>query len=85
MKLDKFTRVCINIVLILLIALLVKSLVTVPRDLQAKTNMEYRVVEVTGYARNDAQGVTKKINDYVNKGWKFHSCDGSDNFVIFEQ
>lgn len=45
MKLDRFTRICINIVLILVIALLLKSLVTVPKNVYAKPGFEYKAIE----------------------------------------
>ena len=37
MKLDGFTKVCLNLALILLIVLLVKNLITVPEEMYAQT------------------------------------------------
>lgn len=36
MELDKFTKVCINLVLILLVTLLLKNLITVPKEMYAQ-------------------------------------------------
>jgi len=46
MKLDRFTKVCINLVLILLIALLLKFLITTPKEIYAESRDEYKVSSV---------------------------------------
>ena len=43
MRLDRLTKVCINLVLILLIALLLKFLITIPKEIYAQSRDEYKV------------------------------------------
>ena len=88
MKLDRFTRVCINIVLILLIALLVKSLVIVPKDVYAKGKIEYKAIHAVAVRRelavtDKAVALEKLLNQYSEQGWKFRWFDG--NLMIFER
>ncbi len=43
MKLDKSTKIFINLVLILVIGFLVKSLIIMPKDVYAKPGVEYKI------------------------------------------
>ena len=85
MKLDKFTKILLNVVFILLIALLVKSLATVPKDLYAKDNVEY---EVEAFDVSISE-LGKGLNEMAKKGWRLHSAqafhympDREDFFVV---
>lgn len=88
MKLERFTRVCINIMLILLIAFLVKSLIIVPKDAYAKEKDEYKVVNAVAVRREgvvtyQAVALEKLLNQYSEQGWKFRWFDGK--LIIFER
>jgi hypothetical protein len=67
MKLDKFARICINIVLILLIALLLKSFITIPKDLYAKSGFEYKTIQFLDYEHRKLQRELgeKKYNEEI--------------------
>ncbi len=71
MKLDKFTRICINIVLILVIVLLLKLLITVPKDVYAARATEYMAEGEIG--KMDTDEFTDMCNEYAKEGWKLHS------------
>ncbi|TET25548.1 MAG: hypothetical protein E3J76_01245 [Candidatus Aminicenantes bacterium] len=57
MTLNKFTKACINLMLILLIALLVKFLIIIPRDVYAKSGVEYKVSSTEEEFENLAKDV----------------------------
>ncbi len=66
MKLDKFTKVCINIVLILVIVLLLKLLITAPKDVYASRATEYMGIEKHAM---DIDEFADTCNDYAKNGW----------------
>ena len=86
MKLSKSTRILVNVVLILIIAILIKSLVTVPRILQANPVPEYLAVPFrTDVFMPTAQtgSLTYFLNFKAREGWQLHSV--LDNRIIFER
>jgi hypothetical protein len=67
MKLSKTTTFLINVALVLVIAILVKSLIAVPNSVNAATNKEYSVV---GYP-STGQNVEQMLNEKALEGWSF--------------
>lgn len=67
MKLSRSTTVLVNIALILLVALLAKSLLTAPASAGAAGAREYRVVAYPSTGQN----VEQMLNAYANDGWRF--------------
>jgi hypothetical protein len=67
MKLSKSTTILINVALVLLIAILVKSLIAIPKNVSAAANKEYSVV---GYP-STGQNVEQMLNEKANEGWNF--------------
>jgi hypothetical protein len=67
MKLSRSTTVLINVALILLVALLAKSLVAVPKSAAAAQSREYKVV---GYP-STGQNVEQMLNAHAQEGWRF--------------
>lgn len=84
MKLDKSTKILINLTLVLCIALLVKTLITIPNFAYASDNAEYSYVwsKVVDFKELDE---TLKI--YSTRGWKLHSHSWAENqiLVFFEK
>ena len=78
MKFDKSTKILLNLVLILVIALLVKSLIVVPNDAYARENVEYKVLRAP---RTHAE-LQPLINAHVKSGWKLHSFAPSPDKII---
>ena len=85
MKFDKFTKVLINLVLILLIALLLKSLIIAPKDVYAKSNLEYKLVSWTGRSDDEKEGREHEalINQFAKQGWRLFESSGAH--YIFER
>lgn len=84
MKLNKATKILVNIILILIIAILIKSLVTAPRILQANPIPEYLAVPYrTDIFVPTAQtgSLTNFLNVKAQEGWRLHSV--LDNRIIF--
>jgi len=82
MKLDKFTKVLINLVLILVIVLLLKFLITVPRDVYAKGMYEYKVT-IDGDSRSE---IEENINKMAREGWTLHSTNHvALGYLLFER
>ena len=67
MKLSRSTTVLINVVLILLVALLAKSLVAVPKNAGAAQSREYKVVPYPSTGQN----VEQMLNAQAQEGWRF--------------
>jgi hypothetical protein len=67
MKLSKSTTVLINVALILLVALLAKSLVAVPKNVGAAQSREYKVVPYPSTGQN----VEQMLNAQAQEGWRF--------------
>ncbi len=66
MKLSKSTTILINVALVLLIAILVKSLIAVPKSVSAEQTKEYLVKTVAG--AKEAQQV---LSELAQQGWTF--------------
>ncbi len=85
MKLNKSTTILLNAVLILLVFILMKSLIAIPKDLYAEGSHKYKVIyyedEISLAAMKEGavtweERLTKfetPINQVAEKGWKFHS------------
>lgn len=67
MKLSKSTTILINVALVLLIAILVKSLVAIPQNVGAAQNKEYSVVAYPSTGQN----VEQMLNEKAQQGWNF--------------
>jgi hypothetical protein len=67
MKLSKSTTILINVALVLLIAILVKSLIAVPRNASAAPNKDYSVVAYPSTGQN----VEQMLNEKAKEGWNF--------------
>lgn len=81
MKLNKSTTILLNAVLLLVMAFLLKAIVSTPPQLHAAANAEYLVVQDT--ARNDSAELQKILNGYASQGWKFHSEPYGHSQIIF--
>jgi len=75
MKFNKSTTILLNIMLILIIAFLVRSLFAVPKDAHASDNLEYKVIDLKPLSEVLTQeAVAELLNKQVKDGgWKFHS------------
>ncbi|TFH49854.1 MAG: hypothetical protein E4G89_04200 [Methanothrix sp.] len=69
MKLSKSTTVLVNVILVLLVVLLVKSLLVHPREAQAGAGTKYTFFELP-VAGNSPQVV---LDSFTNQGQKLHS------------
>ena len=67
MKLSKSTTILINIVLIMLVAFLVKAVLTAPGQAGAAQGREYKVVPYPSTGQN----VEQMLNDQAREGWRF--------------
>jgi len=67
MKLSKTSSVLVNIALVLLIAILVKVLVTAPRSAGAAQSREYKVVPYPSTGQN----VEQMLNEHARDGYRF--------------
>lgn len=85
MKFSKSTTILLNAVFILLIVILLKSLITIPKDLYAQGNYKYKVIyyedEIGLAAMKEGTVSWEKrhtrfeapINQLAEEGWRFHS------------
>ena len=75
MKLNKSTIILFNLILILMIALLLKSLITIPIELYAKGKVEYKITDTpTGvYVEDKRVNLQKSLNKMAEDGWEFVS------------
>ena len=69
MKLDKSTKILINLVLILVIVFLLKSIAAVPKNLYAQHNEKYKVIyyedeKQIGFVGVSAKDMYKTIADH---------------------
>ena len=86
MRLDKSRKILINMALILLLALLVKFLVAIPNEAQAKTRYEYKFVDVEEFGGEmKAKALTQYVNQLAQNGWRLHSLVPWAEVVIFER
>ncbi len=86
MKLSKSTTILLNLVLILAIAFLVKSLVYFPKSLYAQSsNVEYSLesLQLQPGESVGAGSISGLLNKKAKEGWKYHSVVGSN--YIFER
>ena len=86
MKLSKSSTILLNLVLILAMALLVKSLLNFPKSLYAQSsNVEYSVESLQSQpgASVEAGSISSLLNAKAKDGWKYHSVVGSH--YIFER
>jgi len=67
MKLSKGTRILVNIALVLVIAILVKTIVTVPAAAGAAQSRVYKVVPYPSTGQN----VEQMLNEHARDGWRF--------------
>lgn len=78
MKLSKSTTILINVVLVLLIAILIKSFIAFPKSANAAPIKEYQVVNCQP---RDTQGI---LNAESKKGWDLVGflCNSSSSFYL---
>jgi hypothetical protein len=67
MKLSKTTTVLINVALVLLVAILLKTLIAVPGGARAAQSREYKVVPYPSTGQN----VEQMLNEHARDGWRF--------------
>jgi len=80
MKLKKSTTILFNIVLILVVVLLVKSLIAVPKNVYAKSAIEYKVHRLESRGGNSLYNT---LSTYAKEGWTLHSVVFNDTTLIF--
>jgi hypothetical protein len=85
MKLNKSTTVLLNVVLILVVAILVKNLFSIPKPLYGGNAVQYRTVEFDDiYANPSAM-----LNEAAKQGWRFVGWTGGGGrytgYLIFEK
>ncbi len=74
MKLDRSTRILLNLVLVLVAAVLVKAFISIPFNLYAAENPEYKVIKYNKTEFNwNAEGLSRFLNANAKSGWKYHS------------
>ena len=82
MKLSKSTTIFLNIMLILVIALLIKSVISVPKNLYAKGMYKYKVT-IDGDSRSE---IEENINKMAKEGWRLHSTyHVALGYLLFER
>jgi hypothetical protein len=83
MKLNKSTTILINLVLVLIIIFLAKSLIGFPKNAYTASPVEYKVVHT-----NLVQ-VETMLTDLANKGWRFVTwgiwTPGPNISLVFER
>ena len=86
MRLTKSTTILLNVVLVLMALLLLKSLITLPNELYANNSVEYSV-KINPYKDwvSVSTSLTKFFNEQAKEGWKYHSDTGDGIFYIFER
>jgi hypothetical protein len=67
MKISKSTTILVNVVLVLLIAILVKSLIAAPRSAVAGINKEFMIYRGDMQATANAEILKKSVDE----GWRF--------------
>jgi len=83
-KTSKSTTILLDLVLLLVMILLVKSLIAMPRNLYAKAPVEYKVVDLKPV--NNLPDLQKLLDDMSNQGWKLHSTNfWKLSWAIFER
>lgn len=69
MKLSQSTTILANVILILAIAFLLKSIFIFPKDLQAQRNYaKYKVIQL----KDSVEQIEKDLNENANEGWKLY-------------
>lgn len=84
MKLNKSTTVLLNVVLILLVAILLKNLLSSPKPLYGGAAVQYKTVAF--YGGSDPAPV---LNEAAKQGWRYYGWQGyagnKDCYLIFEK
>ena len=78
MKIDRLTEILIKLMLILIIVLLLKSLITIPKYAYAKESFVYRVA----YSSKTMEGLEQDLNYYAKEGWRLHSIYQDRFFIL---
>jgi len=78
MKLSKLTTILIDVALVLLIVILIKSFIAFPKNANAAPIKEYQVVNCQP---RDTQGI---LNAEAEKGWGLvgYLCNSSSSFYL---
>ena len=99
MKVDKSTKFLINLILVLLVVFLLKSITTVPKNLYAQGNYQYKIIyyedEVSLAAMKEGALSWEKrlsryeapLNKLAEEGWRYHSDIKISNYtlLVFER
>lgn len=84
MKLNKSTTVLLNVVLILLVAIMLKNLLSFPKTLFAGGSPQYKVVK--DLSNNPETRLEKTLNNMAKEGWRFHSLYPTSTWLlVFEK
>ncbi|MBP7705813.1 MAG: hypothetical protein KA243_01055 [Candidatus Aminicenantes bacterium] len=70
MKLSKSTTILANVVLILAIAILMKFLVAIPKNVEAAAPGAYAVVEMMPLAGVTPDVFEQKLDEMARQGWR---------------
>ncbi len=87
---QKSTRILVNLALFLLVLILLKSLLSFPRQLNAAQEVEYKVVKYnkSEFIWNE-EGLSRFLNVNTKQGWRYHSMHWGETsgqiFGIFER
>ena len=90
MKVNKPTTILLNVILILLVALLIKTLIAFPKSAYGqKGPSEYMIQYKSGYGipgeeREEAKAAQDFMNMMAKKGWRYHS-EFSERWIVFER
>ena len=68
MKLSKSTTILLNVVLVLLIVFLFKSLIAIPKSVYANPGYSYKLHDLAA-----GENPEIIINQYAKQGWRLHS------------
>ncbi|MDH5466596.1 MAG: hypothetical protein OEY25_04185 [Candidatus Aminicenantes bacterium] len=99
MKFDKSTKILINLILVLLVVFLLKSITAVPKKLYAQGHYQYKIVhyedEVSLAAMKEGAVTWEErlfryevpFKNMAEEGWRFHSDIKIGNYtlLVFER
>lgn len=99
MKVDKSTKILINLILVLLVVFLLKSITAVPKNLYAQGNHQYKIIyyeDEVGLAAMKEGAVSWEkrhsrfeapLNKLAEEGWRYHSDIKMSNYtlLVFER
>jgi Domain of unknown function (DUF4177) len=84
MKFNKSTTVLLNVVLILLVVILVKTLLSAPKPLYGGAAVQYKTVVCV-----PSEDQVDVLNEMAKQGWRYHSqiAYGGNHscFLVFEK